>query len=237
MGAMQKWKVETWNKAGELQLLAAAPIAADEEILREQPLLTAPVERQSGSGVGWDLTATLLADAGLRNVYYGWQLRSEDMLPRRPADTEIEKALAKRHAMQRPMVRKLHAGVSSNAISYESAEGQMVGHGLYKTLARVNHSCDPSAALSTLDAASGEQALLARRRIEVGQEITRSYLPASSGFLEKNFLVRNLTLVKSFGFVCRCSRCLSELPADLKGVDLLQFFHEFIAQHREKFAN
>lgn len=38
------------------------------------------------------------------------------------------------------------------------------------------------------------------------------------------------------GFVCRCSRCQKELPSDLKGVDLLRFFKDFLAQHEDAIA-
>jgi hypothetical protein len=38
------------------------------------------------------------------------------------------------------------------------------------------------------------------------------------------------------GFVCRCPRCYSERPHDLKNVNLLQFFKSFLKEQAEKEA-
>lgn len=232
---MSKWRVLKWDNAGELQLVADAPIAAGEEILREKPLLTvAGSDHESGSPA-WDLTRRLLADAGLRETYYSWKLRSEDIFPPNRQDTEFERLLARRHGLPRPMVRKLYAGVRSNHIGYgPDDEAAPRGHGLYQALSRVNHSCDPSAALTRADDATGEQSLVAGRDIQPGQEITRNYAGVTSNLLERNFLVRNVFLVDRMGFVCRCSRCLRECPEDLKDVNLLHFFRDFLKAQAEK---
>jgi hypothetical protein len=233
---MSKWRVVKWDNAGELQLVADAPVAAGEEILRETPLtmvLDSDIELGSAA---WDLTHRLLADARLRDAWYALKLRSEDIFPPSAQDAEIERLLARRYRLPRPMVRKLYAGVRTNHIGFGAGDDATHGYGLYPTLGRVNHSCEPSAALETVDVASGEQRLLAKRAIESGQEITRNYAFETEGFLERNFLVRNVTLVNRFGFVCQCSRCRTERPEDLQGVNLMHFFRDFLRAQAEKSA-
>jgi hypothetical protein len=232
--SMSKWRVVKWDNAGEMQLIADAPIAAGEEILREKPLLTVAAGDYELGSCAWDLSAKLLADAHLRNTYYSWKLRSEDIFPKNSQDTEVERLLAKRHGVPRPVIRKLYAGVSTNCIGYGPDDATADGYGIYQTLARVNHSCEPSAALTTVDPVTGELSLLAKNAIQPGQEITRCYGGEAKGFLDRNFLLRNVSLVHRMGFVCRCSRCRNERPEDLKEVNLLHFFKDFLRAQAEK---
>ena len=233
---MSTWKLEKWNKAGEMQLVAAAPIAAGEEILREKPLFSVSAKDHLLGTSAWDLTDRLLAEPRLRETYYGWKLRSEDVFAVSPEDTELEKLLASRYDVPRAIVRKLYVGVGTNNIGYGPGESDITGYGLYEVLSRANHSCVPSASLVSLDLVTGEQSLLAKRPMQPGQEITWSYGGETGGFLEKNFLLRNLFLVQTMGFTCRCSRCRQELPDDLKGINLLRFFKEFIAHQAGKLS-
>ncbi|MBK4735521.1 SET domain-containing protein [Noviherbaspirillum pedocola] len=230
---MAKWKVEKWGNAGEKQLVAAAPIAVGETILCEKPLVTVPADQHELGTYAWDLTHKLLANASLRNTYYSWQLKSEDVFPPLHNDTEIERLLAKRYGVQRTLVRKLYVGVVTNNIVFGAGEKAITGYGMYKTLSRANHSCDPSAAMVAVDPVAGEQGLAAKLPIQPGQEITWSYCGEDNGFLQQDYLIRNLSLVRDMGFVCRCSRCKKELPSDLKGVDRLRFFMDFLAQHED----
>ncbi|KAJ9520922.1 hypothetical protein QJQ45_014084 [Haematococcus lacustris] len=75
-----------------------------------------------------------------------------------------------------------------------------------------NHSCAPSAATEGL--ASGATALLALKDLAPGEEVTLSYIGELEaeggrplGFKERQAVLRD------WGFVCRCSRCLSEAAA------------------------
>jgi hypothetical protein len=233
---MEKWRVEKWGNAGERQLVAASPIAVGETILCEKPLVTVPADQHELGTYAWDLTHKLLANAGLRNTYYSWQLKSEDVFSPHPDDAEIERLLAKRYDVQRTLVRKLYVGVVTNNIGFGAGEKAIAGFGMYKTLARANHSCDPSAAMVAVDPVAGEQSLMAKRSIQPGQEISWSYCGEDNGFLQQNYLIRNLYLVRDMGFVCRCSRCQKELPDDLKSVDRLRFFKDFLAQREDDIA-
>ena len=233
---MVKWSVVKWDNAGGMQLLATAPIAAGEEILREKPLVAVAGSDGELGSPAWDLTHRLIADTRLRDAYYAWQQRSTTAHESSRQDREIERLMARRYGLPPAMVSKLHAGVGACQVGYGPGEGQHLGHGLYQTLGRVNHACDPSAELVLIDGASGEQGLRALKDIQPGQEITRTYIDDASGFLGRNFLVRNVTLVSRMGFVCRCPRCHSERPQDLKNVNLLQFFKSFLKEQAEKEA-
>ena len=233
---MSKWSVEKWDNAGGMQLLATEPIAAGEEILREKPLVAVASSDLELGSPAWDLTHKLIADTRLRDAYYAWQMRSTDVHESSRQDREIERLMAKRYGTPQAMVGKLHAGVSASLVDYGPGEGRHQGYGLYQTIGRVNHSCDPSAELVVTDSASGEQGLRVIKDMQPGQEITRTYIDDASGFLGRNFLVRNVTLVSRMGFVCRCPRCHSERPQDLKNVNLLQFFKSFLKEQAEKEA-
>lgn len=233
---MSKWSVVKWDNAGGMQLVANAPIAAGEEILREKPLVAVASSQVELGKPAWDLTHRLIADARLRDTFYSWQLRGTDMPAESRQDREIERLMAKRYGIPQAMIRKLHAGVCVHQVGYGPGEGGHAGFGLYQTLGRVNHSCDPSAELKGADSAGGEQSLVALRDLQAGQEITRNYIDESDSFLSRNFLVRNVTLVSRMSFVCRCPRCHSEQPEDLKDVNLLQFFRAFLKEQAEKEA-
>jgi len=233
---MDKWRVAKWDNTGGMQLLANATIAAGEEILREKPLVAVAGSELELGSPAWDLTHRLIADTRLRDAYYAWQLRSTDAHEHSRQDREIERLMARRYGTPQAMVGRLHAGVSAYHVGYGPGEGMHQGYGLYEALGRVNHSCDPSAELAAADSATGEQALRAIKDIQPGQEITRTYIDDASGFLGRNFLVRNVTLVSRMGFACRCARCHSERPQDLQNVNLLQFFKSFLKAQAEKEA-
>ena len=65
---MVKWSVVKWDNAGGMQLLATAPIAAGEEILREKPLVAVAGSDLELGSPAWDLTHRLIADTRLRDA-------------------------------------------------------------------------------------------------------------------------------------------------------------------------
>ncbi|KAJ9521056.1 hypothetical protein QJQ45_022775 [Haematococcus lacustris] len=86
------------------------------------------------------------------------------------------------------------------------------GTGFYCLQSCANHSCAPSAATEGL--ASGATALLALKDLAPGEEVTLSYI----GELEAEGgrplgLKERQAMLRDWGFVCRCSRCLSEAAA------------------------
>jgi hypothetical protein len=84
---------------------------------------------------------------------------------------------------------------------------QALGSAVYSAASLCNHSCDPSA-----DAAwpSGDARLrlTARRALAPGEQVTITYVDASLEVEERRALLR-----LSYGFECRCARCVEELAA------------------------
>jgi len=68
--------------------------------------------------------------------------------------------------------------------------------------ARLNHSCSPNLHCSW-SATLGAQTLHALRDIDIGEELTISYLPT----LERPRAVRRDALLSGFGFPCACCAC------------------------------
>ncbi len=80
---------------------------------------------------------------------------------------------------------------------------------LFPTMARANHSCVPKADFITRPDL-GVQDLVAVDKIEAGEEITISYLPASAeGSDVKN--VRQSYTLEWYGFKCQCGACLAQV--------------------------
>lgn len=80
--------------------------------------------------------------------------------------------------------------------------------GLFKITCRINHSCVPNAVArwEMHRGERGEMRVVAKRRIEMGEEITISYGVKASRLKEK------------FGFDCDCERCSRDvLTADGEG--------------------
>eukprot|EP00930_Biecheleria_cincta_P073372 TRINITY_DN60673_c0_g1_i1.p1 TRINITY_DN60673_c0_g1~~TRINITY_DN60673_c0_g1_i1.p1 ORF type:complete len:294 (-),score=49.09 TRINITY_DN60673_c0_g1_i1:168-1049(-) len=87
-----------------------------------------------------------------------------------------------------------------------------VGLGLFYALHIANHSCSPNAFFTASCVAGqsspAEMTLRALRTIRPGEEICISYVDGSTLF--QSCVQRKATLEKTFGFVCKCPRCLSE---------------------------
>ncbi|CAL1156770.1 unnamed protein product [Cladocopium goreaui] len=79
------------------------------------------------------------------------------------------------------------------------------GSGLYLRCSRANHSCRPNGFFRV--SKDGHLALVARRAISAGEEVTISYLPESE-LLQP--LARRQRSLTRFGFQCRCERCCAD---------------------------
>ncbi|CAE8722614.1 unnamed protein product, partial [Polarella glacialis] len=79
-----------------------------------------------------------------------------------------------------------------------------VGFGLYTTVALTNHSCSPN--IEVVPAVYNSDVVgTAQRDIAAGEEITMSYINE-----DKPRHTRQRSLLKNYGFVCRCARCQAE---------------------------
>ncbi|QDS69363.1 hypothetical protein FKW77_004227 [Venturia effusa] len=78
--------------------------------------------------------------------------------------------------------------------------------GLFVTVSRINHSCVPNCA-QRWDAGRSVMMVMPVRGIEVGEEITLSYL---EGVEEMSIGERRESLLSDFGFWCECELCVAE---------------------------
>lgn len=224
-----KWEVTTWGKTKEKQLIATAPIRPDEIILTEWPLVFV-LEGEHPIGHSWALVDKIMRSASLTDAYYSWRLKVTKTVYD-AADTKVEKELARKHRRPREMVRTLYYSVATNNITCFNSEEGFESYGLYRVLSRVNHSCKPNAQVGTLDAKGQEMALIASKPIPTGEAITWSYMGTNQSFLEGSFEERNMQFFNRFRFVCRCERCLADMPASLKKhPNLARYFDDLLRE-------
>jgi hypothetical protein len=209
-----KWEVTSWGKTKEKQLMTTAPIQPGEIILTERPLVFA-LKGEYPSGHSWALVDKIMSSTSLMEAYYAWRLKATKSVYD-TADTKIEKELARKHRRPREMVRTLYYSVATNNITCFNSDEGFESYGLYRVLSRVNHSCEPNAQVGTLDARGQEMALIASKPIATGEAITWSYMGTNQKFLKGSYEERNLQLFNQYRFVCRCERCLADMPASLK---------------------
>ncbi|KAL1123009.1 hypothetical protein AAG570_003333 [Ranatra chinensis] len=81
------------------------------------------------------------------------------------------------------------------------------GSGLYALQRCVNHDCDPSADV-TFPHSDYTLALVARRKIAPGEEITTSYL--DDCIMDRSRHTRNKALKEFYLFECKCNKCLEQ---------------------------
>lgn len=224
-----KWKVTSWGKTKEKQLIAIAPIQPDEIILTERPLVFA-LEGEHPSGHSWALVDKIMSSTLLLEAYYSWRLKATKAVYD-AADTRVEKELARKHRLPREMVRTLYYSVATNNITCFNSDEGVESYGLYRVLSRVNHSCEPNAQVGTLDARGHEMALIASKPIATGDAITWSYMGTDQKFLKGSYEERNLQLFNQYRFVCRCERCFADIPTSLKAHPYLpRYFDDLLRE-------
>lgn len=224
-----KWEVTSWGKSKEMQLTASAPIEPNEFILTERPLVFA-LQGEHPGGHAWALVDKILSSTSLMEAYYSWRLKASKTVYD-AADTGVEKELARKHRRTREMVRSLYYSVATNNITCVNADEGLESYGLYRLLSRVNHSCEPNAQVATLDARGQEMALIASKPIATGDAITWSYMGTNQNFLSGSYEERNLQLFNQYRFVCRCERCLADMPASLKNHPYLpRYFNDLLRE-------
>lgn len=229
VGDEVKWEVTTWGGTKEKQLIATAHIQPDELILTERVLVFAH-EQEHPDGHGWALVDKIMSSSSLMSAYYSWKLKAAPAVYD-AADTKVEKELARKHRRPREMVRTLYYSVATNNIAFLDSDKGVECFGLYRVLSRVNHSCEPNAQLGTVYASGQEMALLASKPIAAGEGITWSYMGTDPSFLKGSFEERNLQLFNQYRFVCRCERCLADIPASLKNhPNLPRYFDDLLRE-------
>ena len=84
---------------------------------------------------------------------------------------------------------------------------------LYRTVCKLNHSCDPNCKV-VFETAAAAAKLVTLREVAAGEELTISYCDASAAEPERAAALRN------YHFRCGCQRCVAErgaAPAGLSG--------------------
>ncbi|KAM0472343.1 hypothetical protein ACHAPX_008771 [Trichoderma viride] len=96
----------------------------------------------------------------------------------------------------------LLATMAQNTFQVHTQGSDLPAFGMFVLLSRFNHSCSPNSKIPTLASESGREtlAILAKRDISAGEEITFNYLP---GFELKAQHERHQLLQ----FTCKCEAC------------------------------
>lgn len=105
-----------------------------------------------------------------------------------------------------------HALISiavANVFSIKDGDQPASGLCLYDRASRINHSCRPNCSWR-IENASIVICAAAGRTLAVDEEVTISYLAT-----EETWGARQLSLFKSYDFVCMCSECVDQCPPPL----------------------
>lgn len=220
----------------EHQLVARQAVPQGDLLLVESPLLAVPVGHHVWGTYTWQFVDALLSDRRMLKQYDHWKLLSTPVL-QDPEDLTIESTLMAKHRLSRQRVKSLYFSVCTNNIGLLDDDQMRVrGYGLFEVLSRADHSCAPNARLQAVDVDRQTMALAARRDVKAGEPVTWSYFRETE-FLGSDFEARNLGLVNTFRFACRCERCRVERPPGLAHVpDLLGYFDAQIQAHARELA-
>lgn len=216
--------------------MVSQPVRPDEPLLVETPLLTIPVGRYNWGTYGWDFVDALLGDRALLQRYDRCKLAATEFLLDQE-DLDTLTALMRKHKLSRERVRRLYFDVCTNNIGVlADDQRRVVRYGLFERMSRSDHSCAPSSRLVSSASDRSAMALVAGRDLKPGEAVTWSYFQEDD-FLQADFETRNLALVNTFRFVCRCERCRAERPPELAGKrDLLPYFDAQLRKMAEEMA-
>ncbi len=197
----------------EAQLVATADIEPGVLLVGEYPVAfveTRPEEDEVGP---WLLLECVLSCQEMFERVAAQDLKMTKW-PITSDDEETLQDLARRYKRNAKKLVQLYHRIAANNIRYTQAG--VTGYGIWPTLSRSNHSCDPNAQLRAAKERPLEELLLATRAIPKGAAICWSYYSETS-FLALDWVERNARLQHDFQFLCRCSRCKSERPAQTAG--------------------
>jgi hypothetical protein len=221
LGRIARW-------AGEMQLVAAQDAEAGALLVAEYPI--AFVETREGED---DIGPWLLLECILTSTpMYDRVVAADLKLTKWPlaADDEANlDRLATTYKRNRAKLAQLYHRVAANNIRY-SRDG-VTGFGIWPTISRSNHSCDPNAEARGLAKLPLVEALRATRPLRAGEAICWNYFSDAS-FLALDWFDRNARLHGDFQFLCRCPRCEAERPAGVTGLGRAELVAYFRAGKR-----
>ena len=221
-------RIVDWN--GERQLVAAADIVSGALLMAELPIAFVETHADEDEVGPWILLEGILSSEAMFE-----RVSAEDLkLTKWPLSEEDEATLdhlASKYGRNRKKLAQLYHRVAANNIRY-AHEGRF-GFGIWPTLSRSNHSCDPNARPCGTPRQPLAELLIATRAIRKDEAICWNYLADDPQFLSRDWLQRNARLHRHFQFLCRCARCEMERPpqvASLSKLELAAFFHRHQGQ-------
>lgn len=214
-------RIAQW--AGEKQLVAARDVAAGAMLVGEYPV--AFVETREGED---DIGPWLLLECILTSTSMYERVVAEDLkLTKWPLgkddETRLER-LSQTYKRNPKKLAQLYHRVAANNLRYAGVE--VTGYGIWPTISRSNHSCDPNSQPRAMRKVPLGEFLIALRPIREGEPVCWNYF-SDPAFLELGWYERNAQLHRDFQFLCRCPRCESERPAGVEKLtrpELLTYF-------------
>lgn len=101
----------------------------------------------------------------------------------------------------------LLAGIlQTNGFQLPAEEEWPACRGLFITISRINHACEPNCA-QRWNAEKGKMVIVPVKGIEIGEEITLTYLENTGSMSVEE---RRESLMNDFGFWCECELCKAE---------------------------
>jgi len=216
------------SAGGEHQLVAARAVKEGELLLTEPPVLHVPLGRYRLGTYVWDMVDKLLADPTLLQSYNRHKLLASQQLLD-VQDQAIEDVLVKKYNKSRQLIRTLYCSIGTNNVGVLNEDMAVIGYGIFPQLSRSDHSCEPTASITTGDWRAQQVNLVAKKDLKAGEPVTWCYFKESD-FLPQDYLTRNVALLNIYRFICRCPRCRAERPPELPafGPKLVDYFDKII---------
>jgi hypothetical protein len=201
--------VRTVGWGAERQLVAAADVPSGALLVAEYPIAFVEIREGEDADGPWLLLEALLTSTAMFD-----RVVAEDLKMTKWPLTVLDEAridrLAKIYQRNARKLAQLYHRVASNNVRYTQAG--VIGYGIWPTISRSNHSCDPNARLCAARKEPLALLVLATRAIDPGTAICWNYY-TDDAFIALDWFTRNARLHQDYQFVCRCPRCESERPA------------------------
>lgn len=196
--------ISDWG--GERQLVAATDVEAGALLVGEYPIAFVQTRDGEDEAGPWLLLEAILSSQPMFERVDAQNLKMTKW-PLAPDDRQDLDHLAKKYGRNPKKLAQLYHRVAANNVRY--AQAGVTGYGIWPTISRSNHSCDPNARLCATPRQPLAELLLATRPIPKGTAICWNYYGEES-FLALDVSERSARLQRDFQFSCRCPRCESE---------------------------
>lgn len=214
-------RIADWS--GERQLVAATQVGPGTLLVAEYPVAFVETREGEDEVAPWILLEGILSSGPMFERVNAQDLKLTKW-PLSSDDEETLEHLAQKYKRNPKKLAQLYHRVAANNIRY-TFEGT-TGYGIWPTISRSNHSCDPNVQLRGPRKEPLVEVLLATRAIAAGEALCWNYYSDPS-FLALGWFERNARLHRDFQFLCRCSKCETERPAgigDLTRAEHLAYF-------------